>query len=169
MAARIRALHGMTVPELRAEYAAVFGEETRSRHREFLFRQIAWRMQALAEGGLSERARARAAELAKDADIRLRAPRDAFRGSADPAGERTATTTFGKVHDARLPLPGTVLSREYRGKVLKVTVLDGAFEYAGRSYRSLSAIANEVTRSRWNGFAFFGLATPRDGTAGDAR
>ncbi|NUN53627.1 MAG: DUF2924 domain-containing protein [Planctomycetaceae bacterium] len=73
MAARIRALQDMTVPELREQYREVFGEETRSRHKEFLWRRIAWRMQANEEGDLSERALRRAAELANDADVRLRA------------------------------------------------------------------------------------------------
>jgi len=56
MAARIRALQDMTVPELREQYREVFGEETRSRHRSFLWKQIAWRLQANEEGDLSERA-----------------------------------------------------------------------------------------------------------------
>ena len=71
MAARIRALEDMTVPELREQYREVFGEETTSRHREFLWRRIAWRMQANEHGDLSERALRRAAELAIDADVRL--------------------------------------------------------------------------------------------------
>ena len=66
----------MTMGELRGKYLEVFGEETRSYHKAFLRKRIAWRLQALAEGGLSERARRRAGELANDADLRLRAPRD---------------------------------------------------------------------------------------------
>ena len=53
----------------------MFGEESRSNHKQFLFRRIAWRIQALAEGGLSERARRRALEIANDADLRIRAPK----------------------------------------------------------------------------------------------
>ncbi len=156
MAARIAALREMTVTDLREKYHEVFGEQTRSRHKHFLFRQIAWRMQALEMGDLSERARRRAAELANDADVRVRVPSGAFRaGLASHA--RTATHAFGRAHDPRVPMPGTILTREYKGRVLRVTVLDEGFEWEGRVYRSLSAIANAVTGSRWNGFLFFGL------------
>src|ERR1700721_2743235 len=68
-------LSRMTVGQLRQKYQQVFGEESRSNHKQFLFRRIAWRIQALAEGGLSERARRRALEIANDADLRIRAPK----------------------------------------------------------------------------------------------
>ena len=70
----IAELSRMTVGQLKQRYIEVFGAETRSNNRQFLFRRIAWRIQALAEGGLSERARRRALEIANDADIRVRAP-----------------------------------------------------------------------------------------------
>lgn len=167
MAARIRALQDMTVPELRVRYAEVFGQETTSRHKDFLRRKIAWRMQMLEEGDLSERARRRAAELANEADIRVRPPKDDDGGYV-PAPERTHVETFGRVHDARLPMPGTVLTREYRGKRLRVTVLDSGFEYDGRVFRSLSAVARDVTGGTWNGYLFFGLTTGQR-AAGAAR
>jgi Protein of unknown function (DUF2924) len=66
----IESLRRATLAGLRGKYQEVFGEETRSRHREHLFRRIAWRLQALAEGDLSERARGRAREIAQDADLR---------------------------------------------------------------------------------------------------
>ena len=65
----------MSVGELRAKYAQVFGEETRAGNKSWLIRRIIWRLQTLAEADLSERARRRAAELAQDADLRLFAPR----------------------------------------------------------------------------------------------
>lgn len=67
--AQIEALRRMTVRELRGRYHEVFGEESRSNHKQFLFRRIAWRLQADAEGGLSERARQRAMEIANDGDL----------------------------------------------------------------------------------------------------
>jgi hypothetical protein len=140
IAARIRRLREMTVPELRAEYARVFGEETRSNHKGQLWRKIAWRIQALEEGGLSERARRRAEELAKDADVRIVPPRRAF-GNGKAAPERTETHAFTTSHDSRLPMPGTILSREYRGQVVRVTVLEKGFEHEGTVYRSLTAVA----------------------------
>src|SRR4028119_1686512 len=71
----VAALGRMTVPQLRAKYLEVFGEPSRSGNRDFLFKRVAWRVQSLAEGGLSERARRRAEELARDADIRATVPR----------------------------------------------------------------------------------------------
>ncbi len=71
---QVAALRQMTIGQLRARYAQLTGEPSRARHKEQLLRRIAWRLQALAEGGLSERARRRAAELARDADLRLGHP-----------------------------------------------------------------------------------------------
>src|SRR6266478_6837807 len=68
-------LSRMTGGQLRQKYIEAFGEESRSNHKQFLFRRIAWRIQANAEGGLSERARRRAAEIADEADLRTRAPK----------------------------------------------------------------------------------------------
>ena len=75
VAKEVAALEAMRVGELRAEYAQVFGEETRVGNKAWLIKRIVWRLQALAEGDLSERARRRAAELAQDADLRLSPPR----------------------------------------------------------------------------------------------
>lgn len=158
IAARIQALRDMTVPELRIEYARVFREETRSAHKEQLWRAIAWRIQADAEGDLPERVRRRAAEIARDADLRTRAPRDPLRGAAPPPEARTARRPFAAPHDARLPLPDTVLTRAYRGREVRVTVLDRGFEHEGKIHRSLSAVAKAVTGAHWNGFHFFGIA-----------
>ena len=70
--AQINRLRAMTVSQLQAKYLEVFGEPTNSHNKDWLVKRIAWRMQALAEGPLSERARKRAAELANDADLRVR-------------------------------------------------------------------------------------------------
>jgi Protein of unknown function (DUF2924) len=67
-------LQRLTTPQLRTRFAELFGEHTPANNRTWLFKRIAWRLQALAEGGLSERARQRAAELANDADLRLNPP-----------------------------------------------------------------------------------------------
>ena len=78
------ALKRMTVPELRRRYAEVFGEKTKTRHNDYLLRKIAWRLQANAWGGLSERARQRALDLAKDSDVRITGPRKALEGPTGP-------------------------------------------------------------------------------------
>src|SRR3954449_13476427 len=72
---KLAALEQMGVTQLRAKYLEVFGEPTRTGNKAFLFKKLAWRIQSLAEGGLSERARRRAEELARDADIRTSVPR----------------------------------------------------------------------------------------------
>jgi hypothetical protein len=151
----IRTLRRMTVNKLRDKYLEVFGEETRSRHKVFLIKRIAWRMQANEYGGLSERARRRAEQLANDADLRLRAPRK-FAAKVE-AAERTTVKPFTTSHDRRLPMPGTVLTREYRGELISVAVLDEGYEHEGAVYKSLTAVAKAVTGSHWNGYHFFGL------------
>jgi hypothetical protein len=81
-------LRRMSVTGLREKYREVFGEESRSHHKDFLFRRIAWRLQAIAEGDLTERARRRALEIANDADLRIRAPKQAGVQNASAAGRR---------------------------------------------------------------------------------
>ncbi len=140
---------------MRQKYREVFGEETRCRHREHLFRRIAWRLQALAEGDLAERARERARELARDADLRIIAPRDFF--TIESAPVRTTRRESNRPADCRLPLPGTLLTREWKGRTLLVEVLPDGFRFENHRYPSLSAVALAVTGTRWNGLAFFGL------------
>jgi len=146
----IEDLRSAKTATMRARYVEVFGEEPRTKHREQLFRRLAWRLQALAYGGLSERATTRAAEIANDADLRIRPPRG-----------MVATASSGNRHDRRIPPAGTILTRSFSGETLRVKVLPSGFEYQGRPYRSLSAIAFEVTGTRWNGLAFFGLTGKR--------
>jgi hypothetical protein len=154
---QIQELSGMTSGELRERYLAIFGEASRSCNKDFLRKRIAWRIQALAEGGLTERARRRAEELANDADLRLRAPADPTKYALAhvQACSTRGTVSFGR--DQRLPPPGTLLSREFQGRHIVATVLDAGFEFENRKYKSLSAIAGEVTGAKWNGFVFFGL------------
>ena len=151
----IEKLRRASLTSLRAKFREVFQEETRSHHREHLFRRIAWRLQALADGDLSERARRRASEIVQDADLRIVAPRDFFRVE----GESIQTTRVegSREKDTRLPLPGTLLSRKWKGRTLLVEVLANGFRYENRHYSSLSAIAVAITGTRWNGLAFFRL------------
>src|SRR5262249_15737182 len=148
---QLAALARMTVSELRTRYAHVFDEPTAVRHKTWLIRRIAWRLQALAEGDLSERAHRRAAELANDADLRLLPPRRA-KIAALPDSE---ASTLPCQRDPRLPPPGTLLARPYKGQTLQVKVLREGFEFAGAIYPSLSAVAKAITGSHCNGYLFF--------------
>tara|TARA_R110000782_G_scaffold20675_2_gene55769 strand:+ start:11555 stop:12055 length:501 start_codon:yes stop_codon:yes gene_type:complete len=160
LAIQIHALEHMTPAGLRRRYAEVFGEACRSNNRRWLVRRIAWRLQSNAEGGLSERAKRRAAELARDQDLRLRPPTD--RGPQLGAGLRTVSGTLVPRVDTRLPVAGTVLTRAHLGVEHRVLVLPNGFEHDGTVYRSLSAVAHAITGSHWNGFRFFGLVGPGD-------
>jgi hypothetical protein len=154
----IESLRRASMADLRRKYQEVFHEETRCRHREHLFRRIAWRLQALAGGDLSQRARLRAQQIAQDGDLRINAPRDFF-----TLGDEHVHTTAGRngrEPDRRLPLPGALLTRKWKGKTILVEVLAKGFRYENRQYSSLSAIAVAITGTRWNGLAFFGLTRP---------
>ena len=153
LATEIAALPRLRVSELRARFAVVFGEPTPSHNKVWLVKRIAWRLQALAEGDLSERARRRAAELVADADVRLSAPP----GPTATSDRASNTATFRVLADDRLPRPGTILTRRYKSRTLQVEVLDHGFAYDGQVYRSLSAVAKAVTGSHCSGHFFFGL------------
>ena len=165
IAREVRGLKKMTVTELRQRYSVVFGEESRSNHKEYLWKRIAWRMQVLTEGDISEAARRRARELACDADLRSTAPKQFWEEPEPPAEPvRTVSGPLDIKSDQRLPISGTELTREYKGRQIVVTVLGDGFIYEGQRYRSLSAIAKEVTGTNWNGYDFFGLK--KKGTKG---
>jgi hypothetical protein len=149
---QIDGLGHQTVGQLKVKYRAVFGQESRSNHKQFLVRRIAWRLQANAEGDLSERARQRALTLAQDAELRIRAPESFVRELSGGTGKQRFDA-----RDARLPAPGTWLNRQFREQVVAVEVLEKGFRYQECVYKSLSAVARHVTGTQWNGFLFFGL------------
>ncbi|HNO79731.1 MAG TPA: DUF2924 domain-containing protein [Phycisphaerae bacterium] len=156
MEKELAALESMTVGQLHERYVEVFGEPVRSRHKKYLIRRIAWRIQANAEGGLSERALRRAEELVNVADVRVTPPR------RTDASDRKPQVAFksgrvGVSQDSRIPQAGSQITRNYKGRAITVTVLDDGFEYLGERYRSLTAVAKTITGSHINGFRFFGL------------
>jgi Protein of unknown function (DUF2924) len=147
----VAALQRMPTGQLCERYAELFGEPTRTRHRIYLVRKIAWKLQALAEGDLSERARRRAEELAGGTELRVMPPKS-------PAPPEVGVVTYAFVSaDARLPAPGTALVRNYKGRTLRVTVRPDGFEFEGERYKTLSALAKKVTGTHLNGYRFFGL------------
>ncbi len=152
----LAALQQRTMPELRARFAELFGETTRAGNRPWLVKRIIWRLQALAEGDLSERARHRAAELANDADLRLNSP-----PTTEPADSPRPRRERQQAPNVLLQ-PGTVLTRVYKGEALRVSVLANGFEFEGQRYASLTAVAKAITGTHTSGFLFFGLA-PKGG------
>ena len=123
----IAALQRMTTSELRVHYAEVFGDQPATWNRIWMLKRIAWRLQALAEGGLSERAQRRAEELANDADLRLNAPKVK---TAEAPAERKVLQAMPAPTDNRLPPPGTILTRRYKGQTVQVQILTSGFDGA---------------------------------------
>ena len=149
MAKELALLAKLTPGELRLKYAAVFGEETNSRNKDWLTKRIAWRLQANVEGDLSERAKRRAEELANDADLRVKAP--------SASTQRTVTRTVALPTPTGAPRPGTVLAREYKGQMIQVAVKANGFEFEGENYKTLSALAKKITGTHTSGNLFFRL------------
>ena len=162
LAQQVSALERCTVGELRERYAELFHESSQARNRTWLIRRIVWRLQSFEEGGLSERARQRADELANTSDLRVTAPRQPK--LSPNAAERTKVVACrrpspldGARTNSRVPLPGTLVTRWYKGQLIQVKVVATGFEFEGELYKSLSAVAKKVTGSHWNGFRFFHL------------
>ena len=138
-------LRAMTVPALVERYREVYGKEPRIRHREWLWKRVAWKVQEQRLGGLSKVAQKRLEELIAEIDL--------------PIDERKRTVS-GRLKAPRKPTDpavGTCITRHWRGREIRVQVLDTGFECDGVVYGSLSAVARAVTGSRWNGKLFFGL------------
>lgn len=149
-------LRKMSVSQLKARYAEVWGETTNTHHRTWLIRRVIWRLQCLEQGDLSERARRRAEEIANDADLRRRPPKES------PVQSQSKILKMPVPQGSRLPPPGSVIERQYKGANLQVAILaDGQFEFQGERYKSLSAVAKKISGSHCNGFHFFRLGSPK--------
>jgi hypothetical protein len=135
--ARVAALKTTPTADLKAKWRELFDREPPPNNRRYLESRLAYRIQELAFGGLKPETVARLEALAQEIDAgdprrRTRRPQDR-------------------------PVTGTRLIREWQGIEHCVTVRDDGFEYQGRPYESLSAIARAITGTRWNGPLFFGL------------
>jgi hypothetical protein len=137
---RITALKSMPVTGLKARWRELFDSEPPPYNRRFLESRLAYRIQELAFGGLKPETVERLAALV------------AGLGGKPASGPRSAQDR---------PIVGTRLIRDWQGAEHSVTVRDDGFEYQGRPYRSLSAIARQITGTRWNGWVFFGLKNQR--------
>lgn len=138
---QVAALPAMSTDKLKAMWRELNGTEPPPYNRSFLVKRLAYRLQELAFGGLSPRAERRLDDLIDELD-----------GKKKP-----------KPKNITAPIIGTRLLREWQGVMHEVTVLADGFEWQGRRYRSLSAIARAITGTRWNGLIFFGLKNQRKG------
>jgi len=138
--------------DLQRLHQTLFGCKVPSGNSEQARRRIAWNVQSQREGGLPESARLRALAIAKEASMRIHLRH----GGREPLAHSTVTSIVSD-HDSRLPMPGSIIIKQHRGQTLVVRVLDTGFEYGGRLFTSLSAIAKDITGTKWNGFLFFGL------------
>ncbi|MBU1469267.1 MAG: DUF2924 domain-containing protein [candidate division Zixibacteria bacterium] len=145
---KISDLQKMGLNELRAEYERVFGKPTKSRNRKQLFAQISRKLQEAAKGSESSRTVLTAKFQAKGKQQK--------KNSGKKQQEKRQTRPIGS-RDSRLPKAGTTITKKYKGKTINVRVLTKGFEYQGREFRSLSAVARHITGAIWNGFLFFGL------------
>jgi hypothetical protein len=154
-------LSRMRPHQLQQLHRKVLGSDLPCWNSEQARRRLAWQVQADREGGLPESARQHALEIAREAGLRIRARTGTRRRANGVPLPRATVTGIVSDHDPRLPMPGSVIVKEYRGRNILVQVVDDGFEYDGRRFTSLSAIAREITGTKWNGLAFFGLAKER--------
>ncbi|MBL6459400.1 DUF2924 domain-containing protein [Belnapia sp. T6] len=134
---RLAALQSAPIAHLKKQWRALFGKEPPPFNRLYLQSRLAYRIQELAYGGLKPETRARLEALGEQLD--------------------GGNVVLRRIRADSRPLPGTRLIREYDGVQHVVTVRTDDFDYEGRPYRSLSAIARHITGTRWNGWTFFGL------------
>ncbi|CAA7618923.1 Bacteriophage-related protein [Candidatus Terasakiella magnetica] len=132
---QVAELPTLPTPKLKAMWRELTGTEPPPYNRTFLVKRLAYRIQELAFGGLSVQAERRLDDLVDELD-----------GKKKP-----------KAKDMTAPIVGTKLIREWQGVMQEVTALADGFEWQGRRYQSLSAVARAITGTRWNGPLFFGL------------
>ncbi len=139
---RLAALPGASMADLKDQWRSLFGTEPPSYSRKFLEGRLGYRTQELIHGGLRPETVARLEALGSQIDGR--------------------SITLRRTREHQRPITGTRLLREYQGVEHIVTVTRDGFEWQGRPYQSLSAIARAITGTRWNGWTFFGLRARGD-------
>lgn len=160
LAAKLAELETMTKEALRSEWRRLFRAQPPSISRDLLMRAIGHRYQEVEHGGLAKAA-ARKLRTVAGAAAKAASKEDAASlGAASATGNRRSPSPRPAL------LPGARLIREWHGKTHSVTVKDAGFDYTGRSYRSLTEIAREITGTHWSGPRFFGLGSAggKDGT-----
>ena len=135
---QVAELNDMDLHELRQRWCELFDSEPPSYGRSMMMKRLAYRIQELAYGGLPCEVRHQMDHILDGAGY-------------DEIGRK------GNVKKPAGPVPGTLLIREWRGDRYEVSALENGFEYRGRRFRSLSAVAFHITGTKWNGPAFFGV------------
>lgn len=144
---KIEELKKKSLKELLKLYEELFGQPSSSKHLIYLARQIAYKLQENEVGGFPKSLTQKITALIKEHDpINMAKLRSS-----------SAISKKHQVYNQRLPIPGTVITREYRDQLIEVKVLEKGFDYKGKQYRSLTAIAEEITNSHWSGYEFFNL------------
>jgi hypothetical protein len=141
IAEQIAELREMRVPDLMVRYEEVHGKPPRVKHREWLWRRIAWKIQEQKYGGLSIAARRRLDELIAELDLPF----------------RTAARTTTARLSTKQPVLGTMLCRTWRDREVRATAVEGGWEHDGVVYKTLSAVANAITGTHTSGPRFFGV------------
>ena len=147
----------MKALELQAVHRELFGAVHLISNCQHLRRKIAWHLQAEKNGGLPESVRQYALAIARGTELRSRITENLSRRRDGLRLEGAVTNTVIPTQDSRLPMPGSLLVKDHKSQTIVVKVLNDGFEYDGRRFSSLSAVAADITGTRWNGFAFFGL------------
>ena len=145
---RIMAIKDLPTKELQQKYEDLFQDQKPpTNNRVYLWKRIAFRIQELEYGGLADDAKTRLQELTLEFDPinHVKKPVDA------PSSKKK----HGRDH--RLPIPGTILVKEYKDTKYEIKVHEKGFEFKNKVYRSLTAIAKEITGAHWNGFLFFNI------------
>ena len=134
--------------ELLKRYKELYGEDSTGTHKTYLWRKIAYKLQEQEHGGLSAKTKDKLNALIEEFDpINNKALRP----------DKPMVSQQASVKDKRLPIPGTVITKEYKGANYQVKVLEKGFEYNAKIYKTLSAIAKEISGAHWNGYLFFNL------------
>ena len=144
----IIALKNAPAEELLKRYKELYNEDATGTHKTYLWRKIAYKLQEQEHGSLSAKGKERLKALIEEFDpINNKALRP----------DKPMVSQQAVVKDKRLPIPGTVLTKEYKGTNYQVKVLEKGFEYNAKIYKTLSAIAKEISSAHWNGYLFFNL------------
>jgi hypothetical protein len=139
--ARLAALHAMPIAQLKQQWRELFGKEPPPFSRTYIPSRLSYRIQELAYGGLKPETVAKLEAIGEQLD--------------------GGNAIIRRIRHQDKPIAGTRLIREWRGVEHTVTVLANGYEWEGRPYQSLSAVARAITGTRWNGFTFFGIKNQR--------